>query len=257
MAKAASRLYTYGIMPTERAIERAHSYAFSRRKAFLLDGLFVFGTAPWATRARQRARRYATEHNLPVVFRQERVGQDGMSFLIEKFTTLYQDEHGEDVVINDVASWMRRTRRDELAQRANLWPGIGRLHAKNMSVVGRRPTISVEYAQFRDELDTRTRALHDRIVEPTLPGIASTFAIEWATGREVGSQQHAEQNIEDVMNGSVHYDAMLLLRLGRALLASRLHDRRFEDAAPLASIADSVPASTVDVTAPIIDQAAS
>ncbi len=216
------------VMPTERAIEKAHAYAQSRRKAYLVDYIFALATMPLAGYAAWRARECAEPHGLPAVFRsQARVGADNTPFIIEKFTTLYQNEHGQDVVINDVAAWMRRTRFDELAQvKGNIWGGLRTPAQRTMVFAGYRPLTPPEEQQFRDELSTSTRCAYDRIVVPTRPGVASTFAHQWATGADVGSEQRALMNIDDVMNGSVAYDLTLGLRLGNAMAQSRLQDRR-------------------------------
>lgn len=216
-------------MPSEKAIERAHRYAFSRRKAYLLDGLFTFATWPLAEATQREVSGYVEPLGLPEVYLQDRVGAARAVFQIAKFTTLSQNETGEDFVICDRAGSFRAGRRDELGQRANVWHGLTGRMRRPMAVVGRRPTIPAEYEQFYDELSPATRRLHERIVEPTLPGIASSFAKEWASGHAIGSEEHALMNIEDVMRGSLAYDAQLLLRLGGVLLSGKLRDRRFED----------------------------
>lgn len=215
-------------MPTEKAIAKAHEYAFSRRKALLLDGLFALATWPLATATRRHVGRYVEPFGLPDVFLQERVGAAGALFYITKFTTLVQDVNGNDLVICERASEFRANRRDELGQRANVWHGLLGRRSRSMAVVGRRPTIPIEHAQFYDELSPAMRNLHRRVVEPTLPGVASTFAINWASGEAAGAEEHAQMNIEDVMKGSLAYDTMILLRLGKALLGDELRDIRFE-----------------------------
>jgi lipopolysaccharide/colanic/teichoic acid biosynthesis glycosyltransferase len=196
-----------------------------------LDAAFVAITSPLAAATRQQAAQYSHEHGLPAVFLQPRVGANLQTYFIQKFTTLFQDGAGNDVVINELAARFRANRRDELGQRSNLWDGFGGRYTREMALIGRRPTIAAEYEQFYEELDPATRSAHMRIVEPTLPGIGSSFALAWASGQEVGSEEHAQQNIEDVMRGSLHYDIGLATRLGLAMIQGRLHDRRFGDVA--------------------------
>ncbi len=113
----------------------------------------------------------------PVLFRQERVGKDGMLFSCLKFRSMVLDaearlaelhaEHGyesglfklrADPRITKPGAWLRKYSLDELPQLANVLRG-------DMSLVGPRPPLPVEVAAY--ERDTNRRL----DVRPGLTGL--------------------------------------------------------------------------------------
>ena len=113
----------------------------------------------------------------PVLFRQERVGKDGMLFSCLKFRSMVLDaeakladlhaEHGyesglfklrQDPRITKPGAWLRKYSLDELPQLVNVLSG-------DMSLVGPRPPLPVEVAAY--ERDTNRRL----DVRPGLTGL--------------------------------------------------------------------------------------
>src|SRR6185369_13473249 len=77
----------------------------------------------------------------PAIFKQDRVGQDGIEYTVYKFRTMLTDaeKHTGPVLAVDsdpritlLGKWLRATRIDELPQLLNVLKG-------NMSMVGPRP----------------------------------------------------------------------------------------------------------------------
>ncbi len=88
----------------------------------------------------------------PVIFRQERVGRHGRPFQILKFRTMVEGAHligpgfltsHGDPRITRVGGFLRRWSLDELPQLFNILRG-------DMSVIGPRPTLRYQVAQYTD-----------------------------------------------------------------------------------------------------------
>jgi lipopolysaccharide/colanic/teichoic acid biosynthesis glycosyltransferase len=92
------------------------------------------------------------DSNGPVLFRQQRVGQNFKLFEIYKFRTMYKTEpvqgalltHRRDPRITKVGSFLRRWKIDELPQLFNVLKG-------DMSLVGPRPEVPKYVEMFRAE----------------------------------------------------------------------------------------------------------
>lgn len=106
----------------------------------------------------------------PALFRQERLGKDGVPFIMYKFRSMYVDaeENGpqwadkNDHRCTRVGRFLRSTRLDELPQLLNIFLG-------EMSFVGPRP----ERACFYDEFETYIHGFRNRLkVKPGLTGYA-------------------------------------------------------------------------------------
>lgn len=98
----------------------------------------------------------------PVLFRQQRVGYRGEIFEVLKFRTMVDRDHAAQVgddVITPVGRILRRFALDELPQLINIWRG-------DMSIVGPRPTLAYQAAQWNDQQVQRLA------VRPGLTGLA-------------------------------------------------------------------------------------
>jgi len=111
----------------------------------------------------------------PVLFRQERPGQDGRIIRIMKFRSMRHPEPHEQGVEHDAArltrlgSFLRKSSIDELPQLVNVLKG-------DMSLVGPRPLIPRYWSRYTDE----QRRRHD--VLPGITGWAQVHgrnAISW------------------------------------------------------------------------------
>jgi lipopolysaccharide/colanic/teichoic acid biosynthesis glycosyltransferase len=111
------------------------------------------------------------ESGFPILFRQERVGRNGVPFVMYKFRTMWQDAGTQwaqpgDGRITNVGTLLRRSSLDELPQLFNVVRG-------EMSLVGPRP----EMQQFARDFRRRIAHYEDRhIVRPGLTGWAQVYA---------------------------------------------------------------------------------
>lgn len=101
----------------------------------------------------------------PVMYVQERIGQDGKPFKLIKFRTMHGDEKSPIAAselnrITRVGRWLRRTKIDELPELLNIFVG-------DMSFVGPRPDV----AGYADKLEGADRRM--LTMKPGLTGVAS------------------------------------------------------------------------------------
>nr|WP_245647194.1 sugar transferase [Microtetraspora niveoalba] len=111
----------------------------------------------------------------PALFRQTRVGKDGVEFTILKFRTMWQDAEArkvdlvsdaggvlfkirQDPRVTPMGGWLRRRSLDELPQLINVVKG-------HMSLVGPRPPLPEEVARYRDDVRRRL------VVRPGMTGL--------------------------------------------------------------------------------------
>jgi lipopolysaccharide/colanic/teichoic acid biosynthesis glycosyltransferase len=103
----------------------------------------------------------------PVFFRQERVGQGGVTFRIHKFRTMRADAPGlgpqvtvgQDARITRVGHWLRDRRIDELPQFIDVLLG-------RMSLVGPRPEVPRFVAHYPAALAAQVLAVRPGITDP-------------------------------------------------------------------------------------------
>jgi exopolysaccharide biosynthesis polyprenyl glycosylphosphotransferase len=158
----------------------------------------------------------------PVLYRQERVGCDGLPFTIYKFRTMVRgadalrsllDHRNEasgllfkmrnDPRVTRVGRWLRRFSIDELPQLINVMKG-------DMSLVGPRPPIPSEVAQYEDWHRDRLQ------VRPGITGL-------WQVGgrSELSFDDYVRLDLFYIENWSVTYDLFLMAKTIPAVVSRR------------------------------------
>lgn len=163
----------------------------------------------------------------PVLFRHKRVGRHGDEFTIFKLRTMVRGADRQlhlvaadnqrtgplykshnDPRVTRVGRVLRATSIDELPQLLNVLLGT-------MSLVGPRPALAHEVAQFDSEL---------RIRERVRPGITGLWQIE---GRDDPSfEAYRRLDLFYVENWSLELDLVILLGTARAVVVQAIRDRR-------------------------------
>ena len=158
----------------------------------------------------------------PILFRQQRVGQDGEPFEVLKFRTMVVDAEErlaalmaenegagplfkmkEDPRVTAAGRFLRKTSLDELPQ---LWNVI----RNEMSLVGPRPALQAEMSEWSDDLYGRLRVK---------PGITGMWQV---SGRSSTSfEEYTRLDLYYVDNWSLVVDVSILLRTIPAVVASR------------------------------------
>lgn len=158
----------------------------------------------------------------PVLFRQERVGKDGEPFKVLKFRTMVtnaeellaslmaQSEGAgplfkmkRDPRVTRVGSFLRKTSLDELPQ---LWNVL----RNEMSLVGPRPALRSEMAEWSEELYGRLRVK---------PGITGMWQV---SGRSTTTfEEYTRLDLYYVDNWSLVVDLAILAKTIPAVVASR------------------------------------
>jgi exopolysaccharide biosynthesis polyprenyl glycosylphosphotransferase len=154
----------------------------------------------------------------PVFYRQDRVGKDGPIFRILKFRTMTSgaDAHveklmtanggyapfyklREDPRVTRVGKWLRRSSLDELPQLVNVLRG-------EMSLVGPRPQVRAEVAQYEPEHHTRLRVK---------PGITGLWQV---SGRsDIPWREAMHLDVHYVESWSLAADLRILLKTPKAV----------------------------------------
>ena len=153
----------------------------------------------------------------PVLFRQERVGQHGRVFVLNKFRSMTADaEHGNavwastnDPRVTRVGKWLRRTRLDEFPQFFNVLLG-------DMSFVGPRP----ERPEFVRTLQRRIPFYMERhSVKPGITGWAQVR--HHYAGSVEESLEKLQYDLYYVKNLSPLLDVLILLNTIQVVLFAR------------------------------------
>ncbi len=158
----------------------------------------------------------------PILFSQVRIGYLGNEFKIYKFRSMYVDAEERlqelqhlneqtgpvfkiknDPRITKVGKFIRKTSLDELPQLVNVLKG-------DMSIVGPRPSLPSEVAQYNDYQKQRL------LVKP---GITCVWQV---SGRnKIGFEEWVELDLEYIKNQSISFDIKLILKTIPVLLGDR------------------------------------
>ena len=158
----------------------------------------------------------------PVLFRQVRVGQDGKTFTIYKFRSMYRDAEARraallatsdragicfksknDPRVTRVGRVLRRFSLDEQPQLLNIWLG-------DMAIVGPRPALPQEVAAYPAE------ALRRLAAKPGLTGL-------WQVGgrAEIGFNKMVEMDTAHVGARSILLDIAIIALTARAVVGGK------------------------------------
>ena len=155
----------------------------------------------------------------PVFFRQTRVGQDGCNFQLFKLRTMVTDaeerlvdltfaNERQDGPLFKLTQDPRRTKVGRVLERTSLdeLPQLFNVLRGDMSLVGPRPALPHEVAQFDEELQGRQRVL---------PGITGLWQVE---GRENPAfDVYRRLDLFYVENWSVGFDLAILLATAQSV----------------------------------------
>jgi lipopolysaccharide/colanic/teichoic acid biosynthesis glycosyltransferase len=146
------------------------------------------------------------------IYRQRRVGRGGHEFELLKLRTMVSGAEGmgaglavdeDDPRITRMGAFLRRFSLDELPNLVNVLAG-------DMSLVGPRPTVRVQVAQYTP------RQLGRLAVEPGITGwaqVCGRAALPW--------HERIELDLWYIGHWSLRLDARILLRTARMLLSGK------------------------------------
>ncbi len=141
----------------------------------------------------------------PAIYKQERLGKNGKSFIMYKFRSMYNDAERDgakwaakdDKRITKVGAFLRKCRLDELPQLVNIILG-------QMSIVGPRP----ERPIFYDEFDTYIDGFRQRMyVKPGLTGLAQVNG-----GYDLKPEEKIIYDMEYIENLSLWQDFKIIVK---------------------------------------------
>ena len=148
-----------------------------------------------------------------VLYKQERLGKDGVSFEIIKFRSMYADAEnngaqwsdGEnDERITPFGKFLRRTRMDEL-------PQFAQILTSKMSLVGPRP----ERECFYEKFETYIHGFSERLkVKPGLTGLAQVSG-----GYDLRPEEKVVYDIEYIKKRSLWLDLKCILLTVRIIFS--------------------------------------
>ncbi len=158
----------------------------------------------------------------PAVFRQRRIGLNGVAFDILKFRTMRaQDDHGVirqarpmDPRVTRIGRWLRRTSFDELPQLVNVLLG-------EMSIVGPRPHAPGTCAAGRPFETVTSRYAERHSVKPGMTGLAQVRGWRGETDTEAKFFGRLDSDLEYIETRSLLLDIGIVWRTVFTVLRPR------------------------------------
>lgn len=159
------------------------------------------------------------ESGTPILFRQERVGQDGAVFHIFKFRSMRQDAErttgaiwakSQDPRVTRVGKFLRRTSLDELPQIFNVLRG-------EMSIVGPRPERPVFVERFKNAVD---RYDERHLVRPGITGLSHVHMNRDVDQSAIG--QRLEYDLFYIEHWSPMMDLSIVFKTGCEFLLHQI-----------------------------------
>lgn len=154
----------------------------------------------------------------PVIFRQERAGKDGKTFMFYKFRTMRTDvdpfgpspKSGDDPRLTRLGKFLREYSLDELPQLFNVLKG-------DMSIVGPRPL----YMEQMKEWDERQKKR--LLVKPGITGLAQV------SGRgELTREEKLELDVKYVETASLWLDLKIILKtIAKVFKRKDIYEKRY------------------------------
>jgi exopolysaccharide biosynthesis polyprenyl glycosylphosphotransferase len=180
-------------------MSRTLTFALKRAIDFSIAGLFMILFSPLMALIALLTR---LDSPGPLIFRQQRVGQDGALFTILKFRTMHADSEAYAVTptahtdprITRVGRFLRATGLDELPQLWNVLRG-------DMSLVGPRPEMPFIVETYTDLERKRLKVR---------PGITGLWQV-YARSANLPIHSHIEYDLYYIENVSIPLDLMILL----------------------------------------------
>ncbi len=154
----------------------------------------------------------------PAIFRQERVGKQGKTFMMYKYRTMRQDAEVEsgpvwasedDPRYTALGRWLRKTRLDEIPQ---LWNVV----KNEMSLVGPRPERPFFVEKLVKEIPLYRRRLRVK------PGITGLAQVKWKYDESIEDvRQKVKYDLTYISNMSLRMDFKLLFATLRTALLGK------------------------------------
>ena len=199
----------FNISPTRRLIKRTFDVSVALL-VLVLSWPFMMLTA--------LAILLESGRGAPILYYQERVGENGKPFQVIKFRSMSTDAEGDGVArwaskndqrVTRVGRFIRKVRLDELPQLWNVLRG-------DMSIIGPRP----ERPQFVDDFNTRIRYYWLRhCVKPGLTGWAQ---LRYAYGSSVeDAEEKLKFDLFYVKNHNLVFDLTILVQTVEVVLFGR------------------------------------
>jgi sugar transferase (PEP-CTERM system associated) len=186
-------------------VSREYVQKVKRLIDFAVSALLLLGTMPVMALSALAIR---LDSPGPVFFKQERVGKDGLVFVLWKFRSMRQnaEENGAvwaekvDPRVTRVGKWIRLLRIDEIPQLYNVFRG-------EMSLIGPRP----ERPEFIQELEKQIP--YYGIRHSVRPGITGWAQVNYRYGASVeDALRKLEYDLYYIKNMSLFLDFRIILK---------------------------------------------